>query len=193
MAGKENSVYVTMGSSKNSSYERAKHDFYATQPKALELFPLLSELVDVWECAVGQGHLAKVLKKNKKLARVSDIIDRGYPNTEILDFLEFNGRWHGDILTNPPFKLSNQFLEKSMSIIQDGRKVCMFLPIRYLEGKARRRLFELYVPKIIYVSSGRLGCAKNGDFENYNPRAIAFAWFVWEKGFKGSTELTWFN
>jgi len=186
-------VHVTMGSNKYSTHEREEHDFYTTDPKALEVFPSLNELVDVWECAVGFGHLAKVLQKNKKLARVSDLIDRGYPNTEVLNFLEYNGKWHGDILTNPPFKLSNQFLEKAMAIAQDGRKVCMFLPIRYLEGKARRKLFDKYPPKIIYVSSGRLGCAKNGDFSNHYPRALAFGWFVWEKGYKGRTTLTWFN
>lgn len=183
-----------MGSNKFSKHEREMHDFYATDPKALELFPLLKGLVDVWECAVGQGHLAKVLKRNKKLARVSDLIDRGYPNTEVLDFLDYNGTWHGDILTNPPFKLSNQFLEKAMETIETGRKVCMFLPVRYLEGKARRKLFNRYPPKIVYVSSDRLGCAKNGNFDTkYYPRAVAFAWFVWEKGHKGKTLLTWFN
>jgi len=186
-------VHVTIGSNKFSQHEREEHDFYATDPKALEVFPLLGELVDVWECAVGQGHLAKVLKRNKKLARVSDIIDRGYPDTEILDFLEFDGTWHGDILTNPPFKHSNQFLEKAMDIIEPGRKVCLFLPIRYLEGKARRKLFDRYPPKTIYVSTGRLGCAKNGDFSGYYPRAVAFAWFVWVKDHKGRTTLTWFN
>jgi len=186
-------VHVTMGSNKFSNHEREKHDFYATDPKALEVFPLLKELSDVWECAVGQGHLAKVLKRNKKLARVSDIIDRGYPDTEVFDFLDYEGTWHGDILTNPPFKLSNQFLEKAMETIETGRKVCMFLPVRYLEGKARRKLFECYPPKIVYVSSDRIGCAKNGDFGKYYPRAVAFGWFVWEKGYQGRPELTWFN
>jgi len=192
MNGVQN-VHVTMGSNKYSKHERAEHDFYATDPKALEEFPLLNELVDVWECAVGLGHLAKVLKRNKNLGRVSDLVDRGYPNTEVINFLEYEGTWHGDILTNPPFKWSNQFLEKAMDTIEIGRKVCMFLPVRYLEGKARRKLFDRYPPKIIYVSSDRLGCAKNGDFGNYYPRAVAFAWFVWEQGHKGRTTLTWFN
>ncbi len=42
----------------------------------------------------------------------------------------------------------------------------MFLKIQFLEGKARRALFEEYPPKTIYVSSSRLRCAMNGDFEN---------------------------
>jgi len=187
------SVHVTMGSNKFSQHEREENDYYATEPKALEVFPLLGELVEVWECAVGAGHLAKVLKRNKKLARVSDLIDRGYPETEVIDFLQYQGKWHGDILTNPPFVLTNQFLKKALEVVDEGRKVCMFLPTRYLEGKARRKIFDLYPPKIIYVSSSRLCCARNGDFENYNSKAVAFAWFVWVKGHKGRTTLTWFN
>lgn len=183
-----------MGTNRFSTHNREEHDFYATEPKALEMFPLLNDLNNVWECAVGLGHLANVLTEKGKLARVSDIVDRGYPNTEVLDFLKFEGSWHGDILTNPPFKLSNQFLEKAMNIIEDGGKVCLFLPIRYLEGKARRKLFESYAPKIVYVSTSRLGCAPYGNFEEFkNSRAIAFGWFVWEKGYSGITELRWFN
>ena len=47
---------------------------------------------------------------------------------------------------------------------------------------------------MIYVSSRRLNCAKNGDFEKYKENsAVAYAWFVWEKGHKGITKLKWFN
>jgi len=193
MAKNKTTFHVTMGSNQFSTHEREEHDFYATNPQALELFPLLEELTDVWECAVGMGHLAEVLKRNKKLARASDLIDRGYPNTEIIDFLEYDGQWYGDILTNPPFRLSTQFLEKAMSIVDSGRKVCMFLPVRYVEGKARRKLFDGYPPKVVYVSTGRLNCAKNGDFDNYQSKAVAFAWFVWEKDYEGYTTLKWFN
>jgi hypothetical protein len=182
-----------MGSRKYTDYERQNEDFYATDPKALELFPLFHELTNVWECAVGQGHLANVLHEHNKLSRVSDLVDRGYPNTEILDFLNYNGTWAGDILTNPPFKLSSEFLRKGLEIIQPQYKLCLFLPVRYVEGKSRRKIFNIAPPKTIYVSSGRITCAKDGDFETYKTAAISYAWFVWEKGYKGNTTLKWFN
>ena len=47
----------------------------------------------------------------------------------------------------------------------EGTKVAMFLKLTFLESKARRELFERYPPKVVYVSSSRLQCAKNGDFE----------------------------
>ena len=83
-----------------------------------------------------------------------------------------------------------------MEIIPEGKKVAMFLKLQFMEGKARKNLFLKYPPKVIYVSSSRLLCAKNGEFEQMiagGGSAVAYAWFVWEKGHKGKTELQWFN
>ena len=43
---------------------------------------------------------------------------------------------------------------------------------------------------------GHAVIAKGGDFEKYKNgtgTAIAYAWFLWEKGYKGDTVLKWFN
>ena len=81
-----------------------------------------------------------------------------------------------------------------MEIIEDGNRVAMFLKIQFLEGKARRKMFEKYPPKLIYVSSSRLRCALNGDFEKYSKsNAVCYAWYIWEKGFTGEPTIRWFN
>ena len=80
--------------------------------------------------------------------------------------------------------------------IADGNKVCMFLKLQFLEGKKRRELFKKYPPKTIWVSSSRIMCAKNGDFETMiegGGRGVAYGWYCWEKGYKGDTTLKWFN
>lgn len=72
----------------------------------------------------------------------------------------------------------------------------MFLKLQFLEGKARRKLFDENPPRIIYVSSGRLLCAKNAEFEKMKAgggSAVAYAWFIWEKGYKGDTVVKWIN
>lgn len=70
----------------------------------------------------------------------------------------------------------------------------MFLKLQFLEGKARRKLFRKYPPKVVYVSTGRLRCAMNGDFERYaNSNAVTYAWFVWVKGFTGDPIIRWIN
>lgn len=54
----------------------------------------------------------------------------------------------------------------------------MFLKVTFLEGKARKKMFQENPPKYVYVSSSRLACAKNGDFETYNGGAVAYAWYI---------------
>ena len=65
----------------------------------------------------------------------------------------------------------------------------MFLKIQFLEGKARRALFEKYPPKTVYVSSSRLRCAMNG----IKSSAVCYAWYVWVKGYTGDTVIKWIN
>ena len=73
------------------------------------------------------------------------------------DFLSAeNNEWKGHIVTNPPYKYAKEFIEKAISIIPEGCLVAMFLPIRYTEGKARKKLFQAHPPKTVYISSSRL-------------------------------------
>jgi hypothetical protein len=101
--------------------------------------------------------------------------------------------WNGDIITNPPYKYASELIYKAMSIIPVGNKLAMFLKVQFLEGQARKNLFINYPPKTVYISSSRLICAMNGNFENISSSAVAYAWFVWIKGFTGISELKWFN
>lgn len=89
--------------------------------------------------------------------------------------------------------MAKEFVEHAIEIVTTGNKVCMFLKLTFLEGKARKILFEKYPPKIVYVSSSRLKCAKNGNFEEKDGTAVAYAWYVWEKGYTGPTIIKWFN
>ena len=61
--GNAKSIFVCHGASNHTEEDRQVDDYYATEPKALEL--LLDEEVFspiVWECACGGGHLSEVLK-----------------------------------------------------------------------------------------------------------------------------------
>lgn len=33
----------------------------------------------------------------------------------------------------------------------------------------------------------------NGDFDATPGSSVAYAWFVWEKGYRGETIVKWFN
>lgn len=194
---KKNTIYLTLGASNHTDKERQNEDYYATHPEAAEWLIKLEYFdgKDIWECASGENHLANVFKDAGFTVRASDIIKRT-EETEVIDFLTYEGEWNGHIITNPPYKNAQEFIEKALSIVPEGKKVCMFLKVQFLEGKARRKMFEKYPPKRIWVSSSRILCAKNGDFERMikgGGSAMAYAWFVWEKGYEGDTVVKWFN
>lgn len=191
--GDRNSIFKTLGSSAHGSYERQSEDYYATEPRAVELLLEQEEFAPhIWECASGEGHIAKVLLKHGYIVRQSDIIKRT-PETEFHDFLGMGIEdWGGDIITNPPYRYAQEFVERALQSVGEGRKVAMFLRLLFLEGKARRALFEANPPKTIYVASGRLKCMLNG-IDNMGGSAVAYAWFVWEKGYKGNTIVKWIN
>jgi len=186
-------VFTPLGATNHSKGEREPNNYYATEPKAGEiLLQVEPELNNIWECAAGEGHLAKVFDKAGKLAKATDLIDRGYG--VVGDFLDENITYYnGDIVTNPPFSLASEFVQKALNIVPTGRKVCMFLRLLFLEGKKRQELFKKYPPETIYVFSNRINCAKNGDFKTYKRSAIAYAWFVWVKGYAGETIVKWVN
>ena len=192
--GNQTSIYKTLAASNHTEKYREENDYYATEPKAIDLLCQVEKFHEwVLEPACGEGHLSKRLIENGYQVYSSDLIDRGYGMQ--YDFFETSS-WHGDIITNPPYKFAQEFIEKSLSIIPTGNKVAMFLKLQFMEGKARKKLFKANPPKTIYVSSSRLLCAKNADFEGMikgGGSAVAYAWYVWEKGFSGKTTVEWIN
>lgn len=193
--GNSKSIYTTMGASNHSDKERQSEDYYATEPKAAQLLLDVEKFSPIiWECACGGGHLAQVLENNDYEVIATDLIYRGYGDKESLNFLEETlEEFEGDIITNPPYKYALEFVQKALDSVQIGKKVAMFLKLQFLEGKSRKKFFLENPPKVVYVSLSRLNCAMNGDFDKYESSAIAYAWFVWEKGFKGDPIIKWIN
>ena len=67
----------------------------------------------------------------------------------------------------------------------------MFLKIQFLEGQARRKLFEKSPPKYVYVNSKRQICYINGDMSKKMSSASCYCWFIWQKGWKGDPSIRW--
>jgi hypothetical protein len=191
--GGKASVFKTLGASNHADHDRAWADYYATEPKAAEWLIKLEDFdAPILEPACGEGHISKVLMRGGYFVTSRDLIDRGFG--EVADFLSIdNQEWNGHIVTNPPYAYAQEFVEKALSIIPTGKKVCMFLKLTFLEGKGRKHLFLTQPPKRIWVSCSRLLCAMNGKFDEISGSATAYAWFVWEKGWKGDTVVKWFN
>lgn len=189
------------GCSNHSKEDRASEDFYASDPRSAEwLLKLEPQITDVLEPFVGLGHLAEPFRKAGKLKAIADLIDRGYYPEGIStsygnDFLQINNKWYGDIVSNPPYTGSISYVEHCLDLLTEGRYLALLLKLTFLEGKGRREFFRKNPPLRVWVSSSRLLCVKNGDFEKAKKTssAVAYAWYIWLKGYKGFTELKWFN
>lgn len=187
-----NKVTRMIGAHNLSIDERQAEDYYATDPIAAEWLIKIEHLNhNIWECACGEGHLAKVFKDHGYNVRSTDLIDRGYGMGGV-DFLQQNEPYYGDIITNPPYKYAEDFIKHGLALVGNVNKVCMLLKVQFLEGKARKQLFKDYPPKTVWVSSSRIKHGINGDFSHANSM-MAIAWYVWEKGYNGDTTVKWFN
>ena len=189
----DSKVFTTLGSSTHSKQERQKHDYYSTDPRCVDdLLRVESFNYAVWEPACGEGHISKRLEQFDFRVKSSDLIDRQYG--EVKDFLSIDVQsWTGDIITNPPYKYAQEFVEKSLNIVATGNKIAMFLKLQFLEGQKRKELFKIHPPKTIYVYSQRQVCAMNGKTEEWKKKgsAIAYCWFVWVKGYNGKPQIEW--
>jgi hypothetical protein len=110
----------------------------------------------------------------------------------------FRPKIDGDfsILTNPPYKFVTEFVLNSLDILPEGGYACFFLKTTAVESRGRfEKIYKNYPPHYIFQCIDRIICAKNGEFDdarkNLGAGAQAYAWFIWEKGYKGQTILDW--
>lgn len=194
-----NGLNTIMGARNGARTNRQKSDFYATDPKTVNLFLDTIEKDNIilnnklLEPCSGMNHIVNVLKERGYNVYSMDINDYGCQD-RICDFLEFQCNEFKDysIITNPPYNLQNEVIEKALDIVQEGKYVIMYLKVQFLEGiKRHNEIFKDNNPKYVYVHVTRQTVARDGDFETYGGHAntICFIWCIWEKGFKGDTVL----
>lgn len=181
--------------------QRVENDFYATPFKTTEAILNKEVLLgSILEPACGEGHIVKVLKEYYPFSEIvatdlikrKDIFNLGLGGET--DFLTYDfGRKFDNVITNPPFTLAKEFIEKALEIAND--KVLIFGRIQLLETTSRRKLFETTPLKYVYVFSERQTPLPNGKELDENGKAwssaMCFAWFVWEKGYKGDPIIKW--
>jgi len=180
----------------NSEKGRTKMDFYPTPPYVTEaLLKRETFTGDVWECACGTGDMSKVLENNGYKVYSSDIGNYGY-GVDGFDFLDDKGFWkkgfvmYRNIITNPPFNLSLEFVLQAKIYAKD--KIAMFLRTSFLEGVGRYEMFQdkEFPLKTVYQFSRRVGFGKHAGTHK-GGGMIPFAWFVWERGYKGKPTIEW--
>lgn len=190
--GNKTTAFTTNGASNHSEKDRAELDYYATNPEAMQVLLEAEKFSNyILEPAVGEGHLVGPLIEHGKIVRTQDITDRGFPGTIVQNFFDLTTiPPQYDIITNPPYKYAQEFITHALSLIVPGQKIAIFLKLTFLEGQKRQLLFTVAPPRTVYVFSKRVNCARNGNFDK-NENAVAYAWFVWEKGYTGQPQIKW--
>lgn len=158
--GNKKSVFATLGASNHSKQERETMDYYATEPKAIDLLASKFDIPHrVWECACGGGSLSQRLKERGHEVISTDIIDRGYEgfNGEC-DFLSrlFHPTIEGDyaIVTNPPYKFVTEFVLTALDVLPDGCYLCLFLKTTALESRGRwEKIYKTTPPDTSFSAS----------------------------------------
>lgn len=101
--------------------------------------------------------------------------------TEGIDFFEYTGTVDL-ILTNPPFSLAQEFIEKAISV---APTVIMLLRINFLGSIKRHDFWQKYPPTALHVLS------KRPSFTGKGTDATDYAWFVWDRSNKLEKGLKW--
>jgi hypothetical protein len=179
----------------NPTRGRVDNDFYATHPDSTKALLEVEEIIyPALEPACGEGHISKLLDGE---VLSTDLIYRGYGEGGV-DFLTYDFSEYGDIntiITNPPFNLFQEFVSRALDIAK--KKVIMFGKLQALEGQKRATFLQKTPLKYVYVFKQRQQPLRNGsDIDELTGKkmassTMAFAWFVWEKDYKGEPIIKW--
>ena len=136
---------------------------FQTPPEALEpLLPYLKKDWQIWECACGKLNLVEELQRLGYDVVYSDILNGQ-------DFLNWqsNGKWDC-IITNPPFKYKQQFLERCYEL---RKPFALLLPLTTFETAKRQKLFREKGLEVIFMP-------KRINFETPNKVENSRSWFA---------------
>lgn len=144
---------------------------------------------DIWECACGNGAMARVLEMYGNKVVSSDLYDRGYGEAGV-DFLDCDRRV-ANIVTNPPYNSAEGFVRAGLE--KAGRKFALLLRLAFLEGANRQRtIFNRCPPSRVWIFSERITFYPANAVQK-GSGTTAYAWFVWDKDAVGIAELRWFE
>jgi len=180
-------------SSTNRSNARLNHvsDYYVTPRGAIEDFLLQWAKADcqnlLWldPCAGGDERhpmsYPYVINNTLGVAETNihtiDIRKDSLAKTKG-DFLSMNVEKQYDItITNPPFNIALDIIQKAFEVTKDGGYVIMLLRLNFLGSQQRKQFWDKYKPKRIYVHHRRMSFTEDGSTDS-----IEYAHFVWQVG-----------
>jgi len=129
----------------------------------LKHVPNYSNFKVMWECTdFGKSNISKAFRDKGFDVIGTDIIN-GY------NFLTCDPPNFDFIVTNPPYSLKDQFLERCYQL---GKPFALLLPLTALEGIKRGKLFREYGIDLVVLD-------KRIDFTGKKSNWFNVSWFCW--------------
>jgi hypothetical protein len=142
------------------------------------------------EPPANRGYMADALAEYFGCVVPSDVHDygRGYPVNDYLFGLPSDISSTDWTITNPPFRLAEQFIERALERSMAG--VAVILRSAFLESVGRyERLFSNRPPSDVLQFVERVPMVK-GRVDPEAASATAYAWLVWRKG-EADSRIHW--
>lgn len=192
MNGKQNTSTAVMARRKEP---HDSLDYFPTPPWATRA--LLTHVMDVsgesvWEPACGDGYMVRPLQERAARVVASDVHDYGWGHIQhdfLMPYLPtgFDGiDW---VITNPPFRLAEQFVDRGLAIARRG--VAVIVRTAFSESIQRyEALFRERPPFIVAQFVERVPMVK-GRVDEDAASATAYCWMLWDKADKFETRMCW--
>jgi len=158
------------------TYNKIKNNFVRTPREITEALLKMENFEGkILEPCCGDGAISEVLKENGFEVKSSDLFDYGYGEIKDLFDIELEQE---NIITNPPFSLKVDMIEKLLSVTK--KKLVLLWYVKnignLLEGRRHKNLKTIYIfKKRIEWKETKIGWL--------------FAWYVWEKGYEGDVTI----
>jgi hypothetical protein len=145
----------------------------------------------IWEPACGTGNIVGVLRQAGHKVIATDLNDRGCPNSRVFDFLDTGANRLTPrcdaVVTNPPYALAQRFITVALERV---RLVVMLLRLAFLESVRRAPLLDGGPLARVHVFADRLPFMHRAGWTGRRASsAIAFAWFVFDRGHRGPATI----
>jgi hypothetical protein len=170
-----------------TSADRCPDDFYATPKEFVrELLRREKFSETVWEPAAGDGAIGDVLVESGYRVIETDLTPR-HPRVVAVDFLTQTTSRGADIITNPPFKLMCEFLEKSWELAH--RKFALVMPISGLNSSRRYKAAWGHMPVSSIYLAPRYQHIRSD--RGVIPSQFTHIWVVVDREHLGPAQFHW--
>jgi hypothetical protein len=159
---------------------RAKHDWYTENRWAAEqLFAQVQFTGPIHDPACGEGRIPIAARKAGYEATGADIVDRGFPGVEMVDF-ETDWRPRKTLVFNAPYEKNEEFIAHALEVASHA--VAAIVRIPFLCGQ--ERFWDLYrkcPPALVLACSQRVNMPPGGIGADEDGGTADYAWLIWSR------------